>query len=216
MPCREYDIRPPCSPYQMNDRNGLSLKDKAFTPLYQDGPLFLCDVRDYIFHGAEDLISRARGWRILLHVYSLLPSSWESESKQYHTSYNGFVDEFIVRRNASCGKPDIREVPNPLDISWKHQPDYSPEDESTVTNESKWSRLFGDGELRDIIWKDTERTYREVPFFVTNERVLARLLYLFGKLNESMEYIQGMNEILAPLLYVFASEENPSVCEEST
>ena len=74
MPCREYDIRPPCNPYLMNDRNGLSLKERAFTPLFKDGPLFLCDIRDYIFRGAEDLTSRSRGWKILLHVYSLSPS----------------------------------------------------------------------------------------------------------------------------------------------
>lgn len=192
----------------------MSFKERAFTPLYQDGPLFLSDLREYVFRGADDLESRASAWKVLLHVHSLSPTSWTSESSSSHSSYNAFVEDFIVRRNNTCGKEGSWDIPNPLDIAWKYQDDYNPEDESHLTNESKWSRLFGDGALRDIIWKDTQRTYREIPFFVTNECVLARILYLYVKMNPAMEYVQGMNEVLAPLLYVFASSEDPSVGNE--
>ena len=42
---------------------------------------------------------------------------------------------------------------------------------------------------------------------------MARILYIFGKLNQSVEYVQGMNELLAPIVYAFAQAEDPSVTE---
>ena len=62
--------------------------------------------------------------------------------------------------------------------------------------------------MREIIWKDTDRTYIDIPFFSQhNKQVLARMLYVFGTLNAGVRYIQGMNELLAPILYVFAEAE---------
>ncbi len=33
--------------------------------------------------------------------------------------------------------------------------------------------------------------------------VLSRILFVYGKLNSSVKYVQGMNEVLAPIYYVF-------------
>lgn len=33
---------------------------------------------------------------------------------------------------------------------------------------------------------------------------MARILYIYAKLNPGLKYVQGMNEILAPLFYVFS------------
>ena len=99
-------------------------------------------------------------------------------------------------------------IPNPLDVTWRQSADYRPEDDDGVTNESKYSRDFGDSEIRDIIWKDTNRTYADLDFYNKyNKQVLARLLFIFGKLNTGVQYVQGMKELLAPLLYVFAEAE---------
>lgn len=81
-----------------------------------------------------------------------------------------------------------------------------------MTNESKWSRDFGESEIREIIWKDVERTYSGVPFFRKhNKETMARLLFVYGMLNNGIRYVQGMNELLAPLLFVCA-EEHTSEC----
>jgi hypothetical protein len=37
--------------------------------------------------------------------------------------------------------------------------------------------------------------------------VLKRILFIFAKLNPGIRYVQGMNEILAPLYYVFAHDD---------
>lgn len=40
--------------------------------------------------------------------------------------------------------------------------------------------------------------------------VMARILFLFAKLNPGLNYVQGMNEILAPIYYCFAQDPNPA------
>lgn len=37
--------------------------------------------------------------------------------------------------------------------------------------------------------------------------MMARILFIYAKLNPGLKYVQGMNEILAPLFYVFSKSE---------
>lgn len=39
--------------------------------------------------------------------------------------------------------------------------------------------------------------------------VVERILYIYAKLNPGLGYVQGMNEIIGPLYYVFCSDPNP-------
>jgi len=39
--------------------------------------------------------------------------------------------------------------------------------------------------------------------------VMTRMLFLYAKLNPGVRYVQGMNEILAPIYYVFSHDGNP-------
>jgi hypothetical protein len=39
--------------------------------------------------------------------------------------------------------------------------------------------------------------------------VVERILFIFAKLNPGQSYVQGMNEICAPLYYTFASDPDP-------
>jgi len=39
--------------------------------------------------------------------------------------------------------------------------------------------------------------------------VVERILFLYAKLNPGQGYVQGMNEIIGPIYYVFASDSNP-------
>mgnify|MGYP000082076930 FL=1 len=180
----------------------------ALTPIYRDGPLFECEVREAAFNGIHGQKRRAEVWKMLLRCYPYQPSKWEEVRQSNIDQYITFVNEFIAARNVAGGKPDCKFVPNPLDSSWKRSADYDPSEDDGKTNESKWSREFGDSEMREIIWKDTDRTYSDIPFFSQhNKQVLARMLYVFGTLNAGVRYIQGMNELLAPILYVFAEAE---------
>lgn len=44
-----------------------------------------------------------------------------------------------------------------------------------------------------------------VPMF---QEALKNILIVFAKLNPGIRYVQGMNEILAPLFYVFKNESD--------
>lgn len=61
-----------------------------------------------------------------------------------------------------------------------------------------------DSILRLEIFKDVERTHAELAFFAdpVHTGALSRILLVYAKLNAGVGYIQGMNELLAPLLYV--------------
>jgi len=63
-----------------------------------------------------------------------------------------------------------------------------------------------DVELRETIWKDVQRTHPGLHFFAGSRcEVMERILFIFAKLNPGVEYVQGMNEVVAPLLFVFGS-----------
>lgn len=145
---------------------------------------------------------------MLLKTYPENPLLWEEKKCKNVAAYQAFVDEFIISQNTRIGKENCSLVPNPIDTTWKQKEDYKSEDENQYNNESKWSRDFGDCEIREIIWKDVERTYSDHAFFhLYNMQVFARILYVYGKLNGGLQYVQGMNELLAPLLYAFAEAE---------
>jgi hypothetical protein len=38
--------------------------------------------------------------------------------------------------------------------------------------------------------------------------VVERILFLYAKLNPGQSYVQGMNEIIGPIYYIFASDPN--------
>ena len=109
--------------------------------------------------------------------------------------------------------------------------DASGEDHPLSTSKtSQWNTFFKDQELWDEVEKDTKRTRREISLFgqATSQEtvysytkqinkdeserhsdVLSRILFIYGKLNPGIRYVQGMNELLAPIYYCFISDENP-------
>ncbi len=45
--------------------------------------------------------------------------------------------------------------------------------------------------------------------FETNADIMGRILFIYGKKYPEVRYVQGMNEILAPILYCFSNDQNP-------
>ena len=43
--------------------------------------------------------------------------------------------------------------------------------------------------------------------------MLARILFVYAKLNPIIKYVQGMNEILAPIYFVFANDPSSDFSE---
>ena len=66
--------------------------------------------------------------------------------------------------------------------------------------------------------KDLPRTRFEMNFFSeksinndkeTNYQILKRLLFIHSKEHEDISYVQGMNEMIAIIYYIFALDDNP-------
>ena len=77
-----------------------------------------------------------------------------------------------------------------------------------------------DQKLITQINKDLPRTRPEIKFFKekskiskneTNYDVIKRILYIFAKKHEDLSYVQGMNEIVAIIYYIYNLDENPYI-----
>ncbi|RXH78991.1 hypothetical protein DVH24_034198 [Malus domestica] len=80
---------------------------------------------------------------------------------------------------------------------------------------SVWNQFFQDKEIIEQIDRDVKRTHPDMHFFSgdsqdakSNQDALKTILVIFAKLNPGIRYVQGMNEILAPLFYVLKNDPN--------
>lgn len=83
----------------------------------------------------------------------------------------------------------------------------------STSDSSQWRVFFADAEIRDQIHRDVERTHPDLHFFSGSGRevesrraAMRRALFIFAKLNPGLRYVQGMNELMAPLYYIFATD----------
>lgn len=74
--------------------------------------------------------------------------------------------------------------------------------------DSKWSKHFEAQELIDEIKNDIERTYPEFEFFrmESTQKTLTQILHIWATMHPRISYKQGMNELLAPIVYVMSLE----------
>lgn len=68
--------------------------------------------------------------------------------------------------------------------------------------------MFQDKDMRELIVQDIERTSQEYEFFTLKpvKDVLIGILFLWSKENSDISYKQGMNEILAMVVFAFFAE----------
>ncbi|CAM9861736.1 unnamed protein product [Discosporangium mesarthrocarpum] len=79
---------------------------------------------------------------------------------------------------------------------------------------SGWAALKSDKDLMLEIEKDVVRTLPDLQFFAEGggagqgrHRALARVLFIYAKLNPGVRYVQGMNEIVGTVYFVLAGDE---------
>ena len=170
---------------------------------------------DLAFKGMPDAIClRSTVWRLLLGYLPTELNLWQSTLEAKRSLYREWRADLYpkdARRrrcigdsiaiNASSGRPasagdsQREETLDPLSPSL----------------DSHWSKHWEESALLGEIWKDVKRTNSQYSFF-SRERdptiadTLERVLFLFAKLNPGLRYVQGMNEVLAPLLYCFFTD----------
>ena len=144
-----------------------------------------------IFEGIPDDILSLRPliWKICLNYLSLKPDEWSDALNVNRTKYEKNKKKYM--KNLLSNKHINK---NPF-----------------VNNEKD-----KDKELYSNIKKDILRTKSNMNFvsmltknLETNADVMNRILFIYAKIHPDVVYIQGMNDLLAPIYYCFSIDNNP-------
>ncbi|KAL8152574.1 hypothetical protein V2J09_010334 [Rumex salicifolius] len=151
------------------------------------------------------------------------PDFLVSSTHYYRHNYHGhilqvnFLDlsrqtQFSGREEGSGSmKKDDKDSGGPL---MRH--DVSSEDHPLSLGEaSEWHKFFEYTEIAQQIDRDLQRTHPEMKYFSADtsqgkktKEAMRNILFLFAKLNPTTRYVQGMNEVLAPIYYIFSTDSN--------
>mmetsp|Transcript_6702 Transcript_6702/g.10991 ORF Transcript_6702/g.10991 Transcript_6702/m.10991 type:complete len:718 (-) Transcript_6702:39-2192(-) len=114
----------------------------------------------------------------------------------------------LLGETDSTAPPPLREV-----TVWRMREidAYSVSDDPlSLASGSAWKGYWDDWLLHESIEKDVIRTHPCLHFFAeesgTHYAALQRILYLYAKLNPGIKYVQGMNELVGTLYYVFGNQ----------
>ncbi|KAF3456582.1 hypothetical protein FNV43_RR01236 [Rhamnella rubrinervis] len=173
---------------------------------------------------------RSTVWKLLLGYLPPDRSLWSTELAKKRSQYKHFKEDLLM---------------NPSEITRKLEKSISYDNEeakcerkgllsrSQITHDehplslgktSIWNQFFQDTEIIEQINRDVMRTHPDLHFFSgdssfakSNQDALRNILIVFAKLNPGIRYVQGMNEILAPLFYVFRNDpdEETAGCAEA-
>ncbi|KAK4433815.1 TBC1 domain family member 13 [Sesamum alatum] len=173
---------------------------------------------------------RATVWKLLLGYLPPDRSLWPSELAKKRSQYKHFREELLMNPSEITRRLEKSSTENnELDGS----PGFLTRSEVThgehplsLGKNSIWNQFFQDSEIVQQIDRDVKRTHPDIHFFsgdstfaISNQEALRNILIVFAKLNPGIKYVQGMNEILAPLFYVFKNdpdEENSASAEADT
>eukprot|EP01118_Nematostelium_gracile_P012345 TRINITY_DN4500_c0_g1_i1.p1 TRINITY_DN4500_c0_g1~~TRINITY_DN4500_c0_g1_i1.p1 ORF type:complete len:438 (+),score=96.38 TRINITY_DN4500_c0_g1_i1:132-1445(+) len=151
-------------------------------------------IRTLAFAGIPDSPGlRSIYWKLLLGYLPRERKSWPQFVEKTRKTYNEWVRELTVDPRKDQPVDD-----HPL----------------STANTSQWNAYFKDNEILEEIDKDVKRTLPGLHFFNHDKKIgdtihyeaLKRILFVYAKLNPGIKYVQGMNEILGPLYYIFATD----------
>lgn len=190
----------------------------------------LCELTS---HGIPDDISSLRSliWKILFRNLSLDSTQWESDLAFSRSKYSAYLDKYINNSIKTKMMKSSNEHPLSLEptSNWfKYFSDIDLNEEilkdirrtrthmnfffkpykaqtstkSPITNEqiTKAAELTKNEHIPHLIKKD----------FITNADIMNRILFIYGRLHPDVRYVQGMNELLAPIFYCYSEDSNES------
>ncbi|WVZ52044.1 hypothetical protein U9M48_003139 [Paspalum notatum var. saurae] len=157
-------------------------------------------------------------WKLLLGYLPTDRTLWPYELEKKRSQYSAYKEEFLLNPSEKLRRIEETKLSRRKELNIERI-GYLPR--LKVTNEehplssgksSLWNQYFQDSEILEQIDRDVKRTHPEISFFSikSNQESLRRILIIFSKLNPTIRYVQGMNEVLAPLFYVFKNDPDPS------
>ncbi|CAI9776117.1 unnamed protein product [Fraxinus pennsylvanica] len=174
---------------------------------------------------------RATVWKLLLGYLPPDRALWPSELAKKRSQYKHFKEELLMNPSNITRQMEKSSLensePDGEDKGFLSRSEITHgEHPLSLGKSSIWNQFFQDTEIIEQIDRDVKRTHPDMHFFSgdsafakSNQEALKNILIVFAKLNPGIRYVQGMNEILAPLFYVFKndpSEENAVSAEADT
>ncbi|KAF3577548.1 hypothetical protein DY000_02033118 [Brassica cretica] len=167
----------------------------------------------------DDAGIRSLVWKLLLGYLSPDRSLWSSELAKKRSQYKQFKEELLMNpsevtrkmEKSKGGDSNDPKVEGPGALS---RSEITHEDHPlSLGTTSLWNNFFKDTEVLEQIDRDVMRTHPDMHFFSgdsavakSNQDALKNVLTIFAKLNPGIRYVQGMNEILAPIFYIFKND----------
>ncbi|XP_062078063.1 TBC domain-containing protein C1952.17c-like [Humulus lupulus] len=163
---------------------------------------------------------RSTTWKLLLSYLPPCRDLWEKELKENRAKYAKLKEELLLSpseftrikggdSSSPHGQPAEIDVDGPLkrhDISHEDHP-------LSLGKSSAWNQYFEHTEITEQIDRDLQRTHPDLKFFSgespsskKKREAMRNILLVFAKLNPAIRYVQGMNEVLAPIFYVFSTD----------
>uniref|UniRef100_A0A7C9EIM3 Rab-GAP TBC domain-containing protein n=1 Tax=Opuntia streptacantha TaxID=393608 RepID=A0A7C9EIM3_OPUST len=158
---------------------------------------------------------RATTWKVLLGYLPPSRDLWDKVLSENRSNYAKLREEFLLSPSQiSNGEDEEKAVNSDERAGPLSRHDVSDEDHPLSLREaSVWNRFFEHTEIAEQIDRDLERTHPELRFFSggsssskKHKESMKNILLLFAKLNPTTRYVQGMNEVLAPMYYVFSTD----------
>ncbi|KAK4764833.1 hypothetical protein SAY86_025923 [Trapa natans] len=159
---------------------------------------------------------RATAWKLLLGYLPPSHEMWEKDLTEHRSKYAKLKEELLsspARWGENTTYAETIVESNINDGPLQRQK-ISPEDHPlSVGKSSAWSQFFQYTEIVEQIDRDLQRTHPDLKFFSgdtqssrKHRESMKNVLLLFAKLNPAIRYVQGMNEVLAPIYYIFSTD----------
>lgn len=159
---------------------------------------------------------RPTTWKLLLGYLPASRDLWDKVLAENRLKYAKLKVELLKSPSQSSNAQgrDSGGPTNDDDAGPLRRLDVSNEDHPLSLGEaSVWHKFFEHTEIADQIDRDLQRTHPDMKFFSgesslskKNMDAMRNILLLFAKLNPTTSYVQGMNEVLAPIYYVFSTD----------
>lgn len=157
-------------------------------------------------------------WKLLLGYLPTERSLWPYELEKKRSQYSAYKDEFLLNPSEKLRRIEESKLSRKKELTGERN-GLLPRSE--VTNEehplsfgksSLWNQYFQESEILEQIDRDVKRTHPDKSFFSakSNQESLRRILIIFSRLYPSVRYVQGLNEVLAPLFYVLKNDLDTS------
>lgn len=204
--------------------------------LNTDSSIDLVQLKKYAFEGIPDEIKGLRSlvWKVLLNYLPTEVSEWTSVLHSQRTGYAHFKQIMLQQPDSQTKQ----EIP----ISQSDHDVWDEIDKDVRRTRTDMNFFFTPSVLtyNDILigyipsrpylkpyitgfansWSSTpDDLYTQI--LNTDENiekhadVIARILYIYAKLNPGVKYVQGMNEILVPIYYCFCMDYHPDFAQNA-